>query len=213
MTPAPPPAPGPVGPLRIGSLCTGYGGLELAVTAVLDAEVAWYAERDPHAAAVLATRWPGLRNLGDITALDWADVPPVDLITAGWPCQDISYAGTGSGLIKGTRSGLWHHIAHGLRQLRTPYVFLENVAALRSRGLGAVLGGLAALGYDTQWTCLRACDAGSCHRRDRIFILASRPGASGRLTATAGPGRRERQRRSAGRDPDGPPGPAGQARP
>ena len=213
MTPAPPPAPGPVGPLRIGSLCTGYGGLELAVTAVLDAEVAWYAEHDPHAAAVLATRWPGLRNLGDITALDWADVPPVDLITAGWPCQDISYAGTGSGLIKGTRSGLWHHIAHGLRQLRTPYVFLENVAALRSRGLGAVLGGLAALGYDTQWTCLRACDAGSCHRRDRIFILASRPGASGRLTATAGPGRRERQRRSAGRDPDGPPGPAGQARP
>ena len=85
VTPAPPPAPGPGGPLRIGSLCTGYGGLELAVTAVLDAEVAWYAEHDPHAAAVLAAQWPRLRNLGDITALDWADVPPVDLITAGWP--------------------------------------------------------------------------------------------------------------------------------
>jgi DNA (cytosine-5)-methyltransferase 1 len=190
VTPVPPPAPGPGGPLRIGSLCTGYGGLELAVTAVLDAEVAWYAEHDPHAAAVLATRWPGLRNLGDITALDWADVPPVDLITAGWPCQDISYAGTGSGITKGTRSGLWHCIAVGLRQLRPRYVFLENVAALRSRGLGTVLGGLAALGYDTQWTCLRACDAGSCHRRDRIFILAHQPAAGAVPAAADGPGRR-----------------------
>ena len=95
MTPAPSPAPGPAGPLRIGSLCTGYGGLDMAVTAVLDAEVAWYAENDQHAAAVLAARWPGLRNLGDITALEWAQVPPVDLVSAGWPCQDISYAGPG----------------------------------------------------------------------------------------------------------------------
>jgi DNA (cytosine-5)-methyltransferase 1 len=213
MTPAPPPAPGPGGPLRIGSLCTGYGGLELAVTAVLDAEMAWYAEHDPHAAAVLAARWPGLRNLGDITALDWADVPPVDLITAGWPCQDISYAGTGSGITKGTRSGLWHCIAVGLRQLRPRYVFLENVAALRSRGLGTVLGGLAALGYDTQWTCLRACDAGSCHRRDRIFILAHQPAAGAVPAAADGPGRRRLKRRGISGVLAGPPGPAEKARP
>ena len=189
MTPAPPPARGPVGPLRIGSLCTGYGGLELAVTAVLDAEVAWYAEHDPHAAAVLAAQWPRLRNLGDITALDWAQVPPVDLITAGWPCQDISCAGLGSGLTKGTRSGLWHCIADGLRQLRPPYVFLENVAALRSRGLGTVLAGLAALGYDTQWASLRASDTGACHRRDRLFILAHQPAAGTLPAAAADPGR------------------------
>ena len=89
MKPAPLPAAAPGGPLRIGSLCTGYGGLDLAVTAVLAAELAWYAEPDPHAAAILAARWPGI-CFGDITALDWAHVPPVDLITAGWPCQDIS---------------------------------------------------------------------------------------------------------------------------
>src|ERR1019366_6548090 len=188
-TPAPPPALGPGRPLRIGSLCTGYGGLELAVTAVLDAEVAWYAEYDPHA-AVLAAQWPRLRNLGDITALDWADVPPVDLITAGWPCQDISCAGLGSGLTKGTRSGLWHCIADGLRQLRPPYVFLENVTALRSRGLGTVLAGLAALGYDTQWASLRASDTGACHRRDRIFILACQPAVGTLPAAAADPGRR-----------------------
>jgi DNA (cytosine-5)-methyltransferase 1 len=75
----------PAVPLRSGSLCTGYGGLDLAVMAVLDARLAWCAETDRHAAAVLAARYPGVRNLGDITALDWAAVPPVDLITAGWP--------------------------------------------------------------------------------------------------------------------------------
>ena len=105
--------------LRIGSLCTGYGGLDLAVAAVLDAGLAWCAETDPYAAAVLAARWPAAPNLGDITAIDWDTVPPVDLITAGWPCQDISLAGQGAGL-KGTRSGLWQHITRCLTQLRPP---------------------------------------------------------------------------------------------
>jgi DNA (cytosine-5)-methyltransferase 1 len=112
-------------------------------------------------------------------------VPPVDLVTAGWPCQDISYAGPGAGLKEGTRSGLWHCIAGGLRHLRPAYVFLENVAALRARGLGTVLGDLAALGYDTQWLCLRASDAGACHRRDRMFVLGWHPQALPRLTGAA----------------------------
>ena len=184
----------------------------MAVTAVLDAEVAWYAENDPHAATVLAGRWPGLRNLGDITALDWARVPAVGLVTAGWPCQDISCAGPGAGITKGTRSGLWLHIADGLCQLRPGYVFPENVAALRSRGLGTVLAGLAALGYDTQWACLRASDAGACHRRDRMFILATRPGGAARLAA-ARPGGRVLQRRRTGGPLAGPPGPAEDDRP
>ena len=181
-----PPAPG----LRSGSLCTGYGGLDLAAAAVLGARLTWCAESDRHAAAVLAARYPHVPNLGDITALDWAAVPPVDLITAGWPCQDISYAGPGAGIKEGTRSGLWLTIAGGLRQLRPGYVFLENVAALRTRGLGRVLGDLAALGYDTQWLCLRAADAGSCHRRDRLFILGCQPAACAGLAAAAHPGRR-----------------------
>jgi DNA (cytosine-5)-methyltransferase 1 len=108
---------------------------------------------------------------GDVTALDWAAVPPVDLGSAGWPCQDISYAGPGAGITEGTRSGLWLIIADGLRRLRPGYVFLEDVAALRTRGLGEVLGDLAALGYDAQWVCLRAADAGAPHRRDRLLLL------------------------------------------
>jgi DNA (cytosine-5)-methyltransferase 1 len=175
--------------LTAGSLCTGYGGLDIAAAAVLGARLAWVAEADPHAAAVLARQWPGVPNHGDITALDWAAVPPVDLVTAGWPCQDISYSGTGAGITEGTRSGLWLHIADGLRHLRPQLVFLENVAALRTRGLGTVFGDLAALGYDTQWATLRACDTGAPHPRARLFLLAVRPGHAGRLLAAAHPGR------------------------
>jgi DNA (cytosine-5)-methyltransferase 1 len=171
--------------LTAGSLCSGYGGLDIAAAAVLGARLAWVAEADPNAAAVLAHHWPDVPNFGDITALDWAAVPPVDLVTAGWPCQDISCAGTGAGITEGTRSGLWLHIADGLRHLRPQFVFLENVAALRTRGLGTVLAGLAALGYDTQWASLRASDAGACHRRDRLFILGWQPSAFSRLTWAA----------------------------
>ena len=91
----------PAGPLTAGSLCSGYGGLDLAVMAVTGARLAWVAETDRYAAGVLAHHWPGVRNLGDVTALDWAAVPPVDLVAAGWPCQDISYAGPGPASRKG----------------------------------------------------------------------------------------------------------------
>ncbi len=203
----------PAGPLTAGSLCSGYGGLDLAVMAVTGARLAWTAETDRHAAAVLARHWPDVPNLGDVTALDWAKVPPVDLVSAGWPCQDISYAGPGAGITEGTRSGLWLTIAVGLRHLRPSYVFLENVAALRSRGLAKVLGDLAALGYDAQWACLRAADAGAPHRRDRLLILAARPGTAVRLAAAADAGRRELRRRGSDRVLAGPAGPAEAARP
>lgn len=202
----------PGGTLRAGSLCSGYGGLDLAVMAVTGARLVWTAEIDRHTAAVLAYHWPDVPNLGDITALDWAAVPPVDLVSAGWPCQDISYAGPGAGITEGTRSGLWLTIADGLRRLRPSYVFLENVAALRTRGLGKVLGDLAALGYDTQWTCLRAADAGAPHRRDRLLILGVRPGKGPWLGAAADPARRSLQRRGIPSVVAGPPGPADEDR-
>jgi DNA (cytosine-5)-methyltransferase 1 len=78
----------PARQLRIGSLCTGYGGLDLAVQAVLDARLAWYAEVDRHAQTVLAHHFPGVTNLGDIRTIDWHTVAPVDIVTAGFPCQD-----------------------------------------------------------------------------------------------------------------------------
>jgi DNA (cytosine-5)-methyltransferase 1 len=183
--------------LRTGSLCTGYGGLDLAVLAALDAALIWCADNDPDASTVVAARFPAARNLGDLTSVDWATVPPVDLVTVGFPCQDISTAGRGAGITEGTRSGLWTQIAEALSHLRPGSVLVENVAALRSRGLSRVLADLAHFGYDTPWICLRASDVGAAHRRDRIFVLAHQPAAlPGLLAAAAGAARSQRQRTS-----------------
>jgi DNA (cytosine-5)-methyltransferase 1 len=167
----------------LGSLCTGYGGLDMAVRGHLGTELAWCADNDKHVSQILAARFPGVSNLGDLTTVDWATVPKVDVVAAGFPCQDISYAGRGAGIRKGTRSGLWYVIADALRLLRPGLVLLENVAALRARGLGQVLGDLATLGYDTNWVCVRASDVGAPHRRERIFIAAANPGSPGLLRA------------------------------
>ena len=161
----------PTGP-RIGSLCTGYGGLDLAVELVLGGRLAWYAETDRHASTVLEHHWPGVPNLGDIRIVDWTRVEPVDVLTAGFPCQDISNAGKRAG-ITGIHSSLWTSIVDGVRALRPPLVFVENVAALLRRGFDVVAADLAALGYDTSWLCLRASDIRAAHRRDRLFLLAA----------------------------------------
>lgn len=158
--------------LRIGSLFSGYGGLDMAAEAVFGGTTVWHSEVDPHASKVLALRWPGVPNLGGITAVDWSTVKPVDVIAGGFPCQDISSAGRGAGIKEGTRSGLWYRYADAVRVLRPRFVFVENVGALVVRGLDIVLGDLAALGYDTEWTSLRASDVGAPHRRERIFLLA-----------------------------------------
>lgn len=162
--------------LRIGSLCTGYGGLDIAALAVFGGSLAWCADNDKHVATILAARYPDVPNLGDLTVLDWAEVPAVDVLCAGFPCQDISFSGRGAGIEKGARSGIWKHIVTGIRILRPIIIVVENVAAIRSRGLNRVLGDLAEVGYDASWTSLRASDVGAAHHRERVFILAYQQG-------------------------------------
>lgn len=111
--------------LRIGSLCTGFGGLDLAVELVLGGQLAWYAETDPHASTVLARHWPDAANLGDIRAVDWSTVAPVDIVTAGFPCQDISNAGKRVGITR-VHSSLWTAVGDAVRALQTPLVFVET---------------------------------------------------------------------------------------
>ncbi|SCL20515.1 C-5 cytosine-specific DNA methylase [Micromonospora pallida] len=108
---------------RIGSLCSGYGGLDLAVELVLGGHLAWYAETDRHATTVLAYHWPHIPNLGDIRAVDWTQAEPIDILTAGFPCQDISNAGKRAG-ITGEHSSLWTHVARAVRDLRSSLVFV-----------------------------------------------------------------------------------------
>ncbi|PWW53144.1 DNA cytosine methyltransferase [Actinokineospora spheciospongiae] len=159
----------------VGSLCTGHGGLDLGVLAALGGgRIAWCADPDPHITTILAARMPAVPNLGDLRHIDWTSLTPVDVLTAGFPCQDISAAGTRAGIEKGARSGLWADIVAGLRLLRPALVVVENVAALRWRngGLHRVLGDLAEAGYDAAWRSVRAADIGAAHRRERVFLLA-----------------------------------------
>jgi DNA (cytosine-5)-methyltransferase 1 len=97
-------------------------------------------------------------------------VEPVDVLVGGFPCQDISNAGKQAG-ITGARSGLWFEYARAIRELRPRYVVVENVAALTNRGLDAVLGSLAEIGCDAEWTVLGARHVGAPHARDRLWIL------------------------------------------
>ena len=136
-------------------------------------------EWEPYAASVLAAR----QNDGVLPPFPiWDDVRTfdgrpwrgrVDVVSGGFPCQDISVAGKGAG-IDGARSGMWTHMARIVGEVRPRYVFVENSPALLTRGLVRVLGDLAALGYDCRWTVLGAADVGAPHQRDRFWLRAER---------------------------------------
>lgn len=158
----------------IGSLCSGAGGLDLAVESVAGGQTIWHAEYDDDASKVLSTRWPGIPNHRDITATDWTGVEPIDILTAGYPCQPFSAAGQRKGT--DDERHLWPYVAEAIRVLRPRLVVLENVAGHRSLGFDCVLADLADMRYDAQWCSLRASDVGAPHRRERIFVVANPAG-------------------------------------
>jgi DNA (cytosine-5)-methyltransferase 1 len=122
---------------------------------------------------VLAKHWPEVPCYEDVRKLPFhlESIQGADIVTAGFPCQDISYAGQGAG-IAGKRSGLWWNVRRTLRLVRPRFALLENVAALLDRGMGTVLGSMAAIGYDAEWHCVPLAAHGAPHRRDRVCILA-----------------------------------------
>lgn len=156
--------------LTVGSLFSGIGGLELGLERA-GMQVTWQVELNEYASKILAKHWPNVHRERDIRECGGHNLAAVDLICGGFPCQDISNAGERAG-ITGERSGLWSEFARIIGELRPRYVVVENVAALLQRGMGRVLGELAALGYDAEWHCIQAADAGAPHLRDRVFILA-----------------------------------------
>ena len=158
--------------LTIGSLFSGIGGLELGLEQAGLGPVKWQAERDAFARRILARRWPEARRYEDVREVD-EGAGAVDVVCGGFPCQDLSVAGTGSGL-EGARSGLWTELVRVARVVGCRYVVMENVSALLVRGLGTVLGALAEGGFDAAWDCVPAAAVGAPHRRDRILLLAWR---------------------------------------
>lgn len=209
--------------LKIGSLFSGIGGLDLAVEQFFGAELVWHCEWDDEPSKVLAARWPGVPNYRDVRTVDWASVEPVDIMCGGFPCQDVSLAGRRAGMKEGTRSGLWSEFARAIDIVRPSVVVIENVRGLLSadagsnvepcpwcmgdgadeyhlRALDAVVADLSDLGFDAEWTGLRAADVGAPHGRFRFFLLAyargvrfdarwdaaSRQAAGGRASTVAG---------------------------
>lgn len=208
-----------VGALRHMSLCTGYGGIDIALERAFGAETVAVSDIDPGACKILAHRYPRVPNIGDMTRVDWREwVGKVDIISGGTPCQDLSSAGRRRGMTEGTRSNLWVAMRDAIATIRPQLIVWENVRGAYSasadsdlepcpgcvgtpgqhgpvlRALGRVLGDLATLGYDAWWYGLRASDVGAAHHRFRVFVFAVR-----RDSADALSGRLGRLAREAGR--------------
>ena len=156
--------------VTVGSLFAGIGGFDLGFERA-GFDIKWQVEIDPYCQKVLAKHWSDVKRYGDICDVTGKQLGYVDVITGGFPCQDISTTGKGAG-IEGERSGLWKEMHRIIREVRPRYVVVENVAALLGRGIGVVLGDLAEIGYDAQWQCLPASAFGAPHRRNRVWIVA-----------------------------------------
>jgi DNA (cytosine-5)-methyltransferase 1 len=199
---------------RVGSMFSGYEGLGLALVEVFGEvehvfvsdvckhtktkngshEVGHY---EPHRApcSILAHRFPGVPNLGDVSLIDWSPWRGrIDMLTAGFPCTDVSVAGNRAGLMDGTRTGLWSQVVRAITELQPRLVVLENVPGIFTapaasdvepcpwclgdrpggdmRALDAVLADLATLGFDAEWTVVPASGVGAAHKRERWFCLA-----------------------------------------
>ena len=159
--------------MRLGSLCTGYGGLDMAVEAHYGADLAWYSEIDKDCSQLLAHHWPAQPNLGDLTQISyntWGRMEAVDVLCCGFPCQPFSHAGKREG--ENDERAIFAYIADGISVLRPGIVVLENVAGILTLGGPGVVGTLTGLGYDLRWGVVRASDAGAPHRRARWFCVA-----------------------------------------
>lgn len=156
--------------LRVLDLFAGLGGFSLGLERTGGFETVAFCEIEEFPRRVLAKHWPGVPIHGDVATTEFGG--PVDLVTAGFPCQDVSIANQNPAGLAGERSGLFWHILRTLCLVGRPRALLENVAELLARGMGDVLGSLASLGYDTQWHCIPASAVGASQERDRVWIIA-----------------------------------------
>lgn len=163
--------------MNVLDLCSGIGGFALGLEKA-GAKTVAFCEISEQCRNIISKHWPGVPCFRDIRVLGrehLIGLGAIDLVTAGFPCQNISLAGDGAGLA-GDRSVLFWEVIRTICLVRPRFVLLENVEALLGRGMGEVLGALASSGYDAEWDCIRAIDAGKPHLRKRIFIVAHAAG-------------------------------------
>jgi DNA (cytosine-5)-methyltransferase 1 len=176
--------------LTHGSLFAGIGGFDLGFERA-GIKTIWQVELDPYAQRVLARHFPeakrytdireccGHRSCDDEFCGKGFQLPYVDILSGGFPCQDVSRANPQGAGLNGARSGLWSEYHRIICELRPQIIIVENVSALLDDGMGRVLRDLASCGYDAEWDCLPASAFGAYHERDRVFILAYAAGDDG----------------------------------
>jgi len=159
--------------MRLLDLFSGIGGFSLAAEWVWgdELEIVGFCEIEKYCQKVLQKNFPGVPIYEDITKLNGKDFKDIDLLTGGFPCQDISIAGKGAG-IEGSRSGLWFEMWRIISEIRPRFALIENVPMLTIRGGTRVISDLAEIGYDAEWQVIGADDVGAWHRRKRIWIVA-----------------------------------------
>ncbi len=170
--------------LRVLDLFSGIGGFSLGLERTGGFETVAFCEIEPFPRRVLAKHWPGVPCYEDVRTLTASQlvsdgITGIDVITGGFPCQDLSVAGKQRGMGEGTRSGLWSEIVRLVGELRPRFVIVENVAALLAgpterpgAWFGRVLGDLAECGYDAEWENIPAAAVGAPHRRERVWLVA-----------------------------------------
>jgi DNA (cytosine-5)-methyltransferase 1 len=158
--------------ITIGSLFSGIGGFELGLErAIPNSKTIWQCEQDKYCRSILQKHWPEAKMYTDIRDMNTDEIERPDIICGGFPCQDISVAGKGVG-IHGKKSGLWWQMLRIISDLRPRISVLENVPAITFRGGREVLGSLASIGYDAEWTVISAKQFGAPHLRRRWFLVA-----------------------------------------
>ena len=165
--------------VRLLDLFSGIGGFSLAASWVWgdELDIVGFCEIDKYCHKVLNKNFPGVPIYKDITTLDGNQFKNIDIITGGFPCQDISIAGRGKSLVneetgETTRSGLWFEMLRVISEVRPRYALIENVPMLTVRGGVRVIADLTEIGYDASWTIVSAADVGAWHNRKRIWIVA-----------------------------------------
>lgn len=159
--------------VKIGSLFAGIGGFELGLERSWgNAETIWQVERDTFCQSILSKHWPQSIIYNDVKDITKDKVKPVDVLIGGFPCQDISTAGKQKGVHDGEKSSLWWEMWRIARDLRPRIVIMENVANIIRLGGADVVGSLAQIGFDCEWTVISARQFGAPHLRERWFCVA-----------------------------------------
>ena len=160
--------------LRVGSLFSGIGALDLGLHELLKCKTEWFVEQNEYCQQVLEKRFPGTPIYDDVTSITGYNLASIDILIGGFPCQDLSVAGQGAGIKEGTRSGLFFEMWRLAEVLQPRFVLFENVPAIMTRGIDTVTDIIVSSGWTVEWFHLAASDVGAWHKRERWWAIAHR---------------------------------------